>query len=127
MKPVTTFILAIIFTFTAVFKVGAQSAETIWLTANTTAYKTGETVLVTVNAVSGTPVQGFTFQIRYDPACLQPVNATSPISGMNGLQLPQTTGSGGCILCQHHASNCQWHISRGAIRYPWGLSDQPHA
>ena len=31
MKPVTTFILAIIFTFTAVFNVSAQSAETIWL------------------------------------------------------------------------------------------------
>ena len=62
------------------------------LTSNTSAYKTGETVLVTVNAVSGTPVQGFTFQIRYDPACLQPVNATSPIPGMNGLSLPQTTG-----------------------------------
>lgn len=92
MKRITSFILAIIFTFSAFFKVGAQSAETIWLTSNTSAYKTGETVLVTVNAVSGTPVQGFTFQIRYDPACLKPVNATSPISGMNGLQLPQTTG-----------------------------------
>jgi hypothetical protein len=92
MKPVTTFILAIIFTFTAVFKVSAQAAESIWLTANTTAYKTGETVMVTVNAVSATPIQGFTFQIRYDPACLQPVNATSPISGMNGLSLPQTAG-----------------------------------
>ncbi len=92
MKPVTTFILAIIFTFTTIFNVSAQSAETIWLASNTSAYKTGETVLVTVNAVSGTPVQGFTFQIRYDPACLQPVNATSPISGMNGLSLPQTTG-----------------------------------
>ena len=31
MKPVTAFILAIILTFTAVFKVSAQSAETIWL------------------------------------------------------------------------------------------------
>jgi hypothetical protein len=92
MKHFTTFIIAIIFTFTAVFKVSAQSAETIWLTANTTAYKTGETVIVTVNAISGTLVQGFTFQIRYDPTCLQPVNATSPITGMNGLQLPQTTG-----------------------------------
>jgi len=92
MKSVTAFILAIIFTFTAIFKVSAQSAETIWITASTMAFKTGETVMVTVNAVSATPIQGFTFQIRYDPACLQPVNATSPIPGMNGLQLPQTTG-----------------------------------
>ena len=70
----------------------AQGAETIWLSAVNTSYKTGETVLVTVNASSATPVQGFTFQIRYDPECLRPVNASSPIAGMNGLQLPQLTG-----------------------------------
>jgi hypothetical protein len=92
MKPFITFLLAIILTFTAVFNVKAQSAETIWLAAAGTAYKTGETILVTVNAASATPIQGFTFQIRYDPACLQPTNATSPMAGMNGLQLPQTTG-----------------------------------
>jgi hypothetical protein len=92
MKSVTTFILAIILTFTAVIEVGAQSAETIWLTANTLAFKTGETVVVNVNANTATPIQGFTFQIRYDPACLQPVNAVSPISGMNGLSLPQIRG-----------------------------------
>jgi hypothetical protein len=92
MKSIKAFTLAIIFTFISVFSVRAQTPETIWITASTTAFKTGETVIVTVNAVSATPIQGFTFQIRYDPACLQPVNATSPISGMNGLQLPQTTG-----------------------------------
>ncbi len=92
MKTINSIILAIIFSFISIFKVNAQSAETIWIVADTVAYKTGETVMVTVNAVTATPIQGFTFQIRYDPACLQPVNATSPISGMNGLQLPQTTG-----------------------------------
>lgn len=92
MKTIKAFTLAIIFTFFSVFSVSAQAAETIWITASTTAFKTGETVLVTVNAISTTPIQGFTFQIRYDPACLKPVNATSPISGMNGLQLPQNTG-----------------------------------
>ena len=92
MKLIKVFALAIIFTFISVFSVGAQTPETIWITASTTSFKTGETVIVTVNAVSATPIQGFTFQVRYDPACLQPVHATSPISGMNGLQLPQTTG-----------------------------------
>jgi hypothetical protein len=70
----------------------AQAAESIWLTANTTAFKTGETVTVAVNATSATPIQGFTFQIRYDPACLRPVNAVSTISGMNALRLPQISG-----------------------------------
>jgi len=92
MKPFTAFLLAIIVAFTAALHVSAQSAETIWLTTDSTAHKTGETVLVRVNAASATPIQGFTFQIRYDPACLQPTQATSPIAGMNGLQLPQTPG-----------------------------------
>lgn len=75
-----------------VFGVQAQSPESIWLAANTNAYKTGETVVVAVNASAATPVQGFTFQIRYDPTCLKPVNASSPIQGMNGLPLPQLEG-----------------------------------
>ena len=93
MKSITAFILAFIFSFVLVFNAHAQSAETIWLSSTgVTAYKTGETVLITVNANSVTAIQGFTFQIRYDPACLKPVNATSPVSGMNGLSLPQTAG-----------------------------------
>ncbi len=93
MKSVfNTVILAMIFTVLGAVNVSAQSAESIWLAANTTAYKTEETVVVTVNAISATPIQGFTFQIRYDPACLKPVNASSSIPGMNGLPLPQLTG-----------------------------------
>jgi hypothetical protein len=92
MKYITALAIALVFIFSIVFSVGAQSAESIWLAANVQEYKTGETVLVTVNAASTTPVQGFTFQIRYDSACLQPINAASPIQGMNGLSLPQTDG-----------------------------------
>lgn len=92
MKQLTAFVLAIFFTFTAAANVHAQAGESIWLSASTTSYKKGETVKVTVNAITATPIQGFTFQIRYDPACLQPNNAASPISSMNGLSLPQTSG-----------------------------------
>jgi hypothetical protein len=92
MKSVIAWMLAFLLTLSAVVNVSAQSAESIWLTANTTAYKTGEIVIVTVNATSSTPVQGFTFQIRYDPACLKPINASSTIPGMNGLPLPQLSG-----------------------------------
>ena len=84
--------LAILAVLGSTSHVQAQVSETIWLAAATTAYKTGETVMATVNASSATPIQGFTFQIRYDPACLKPVNASSPIPGMNGLPLPQLTG-----------------------------------
>lgn len=91
-RIIVAFSLVILVALGYVVGVQAQSPESIWLVANTTAYKTGETVIVTVNASTVTPVQGFTFQIRYDPACLQPTNASSPIPGMNGLPLPQLTG-----------------------------------
>lgn len=92
MKRIFGLILAMGLAWAGVMHVHAQDAETIWIAADTTAYKAGEIVIVTVNARSATPVQGFTFQIRYDPACLKPVNAASPISSMNGLSLPQTAG-----------------------------------
>ena len=92
MKSIYAVTLMIVLSFVLVGNVSAQTSESIWLTASTTAYKTGETVTVALNANSATPIQGFTFQIRYDPACLRPVNASSPIPGMNGLPLPQLTG-----------------------------------
>jgi hypothetical protein len=92
MRHIAGLIPAVILALAAMLPVHAQAAESIWLAAGVTAYKSGDTVIVTVNAASVTPIQGFTFQIRYDPACLQPVNAASPIPGMNGLSLPQTAG-----------------------------------
>ena len=92
MKRVIACTFAALLALILTVSVKAQSAESIWLTTNTKNYKTGETVLVILNASSGTLIQGFTFQIRYDPACLQPINASSPISGMNGLPLPQISG-----------------------------------
>ena len=91
-RIIVAFSLVILVALGPVFGVQAQSSESIWLVADTTAYKTGETVIIAVNASTMTPVQGFTFQIRYDSACLQPINASSPIPGMNGLPLPQLAG-----------------------------------
>lgn len=92
MRSITAFALAMVLTFTVVITGNAQSTESIWLTVNTTTYKTRETVIATVNASSATPIQGFTFQIRYDPACLKPINAVSQVPGMNALPLPQISG-----------------------------------
>jgi len=92
MRSIPAFLLAIVLTFTLVISGNAQSTESIWLTVNTTTYKTRETVVATVNASSATPIQGFTFQIRYDPACLKPVNAVSQVPGVNALPLPQISG-----------------------------------
>jgi hypothetical protein len=92
MRAVTAFVLAIVLISTIVVSASAQSTEGIWITAPATVYKTGETVVVTLNASSSTPIQGFTFQIRYDPDCLKPVNAVSQVPGMNALPLPQISG-----------------------------------
>jgi FHA domain-containing protein/cohesin domain-containing protein len=92
MKRLFAIPLAMLVAIVLFLSVSAQSTDSIWLTASTTAYKTGETVVVTVNATAGTPVQGFTFQVRYDPACLKPTNASSQVPGMNGLPLPQISG-----------------------------------
>lgn len=91
MKKIALTLVALIFLF-VVIPVQAQAAESIWITASTNSFKTGETVIVTVNGSSATPIQGLTFQIKFDPACLQAVNAASPIPGMNGLSLPQISG-----------------------------------
>ena len=92
MKSISAFVLAFLYAFVLVMNVGAQSSESIWLTANSASYKTNETVIVAVNGTSATPIQGFTFQIRYDPACLEPVNAVSTLPGINALPLPQIAG-----------------------------------
>ncbi len=92
MKKFISTLLAIILSLLFLIPAYAQSSESMWLTASVSSFKTGETVIINFNAVSVTPIQGFTFQIRYDPACLERVNAASPIVGMNGLLLPQLGG-----------------------------------
>src|SRR5215207_3404139 len=92
MRSIIVFLLAVALSFTVVTRASAQSTENIWLTVDTTTYKTRETVVATLHASSATPIQGFTFQIRYDPACLKPVNAVSQVPGMNALPLPQISG-----------------------------------
>jgi hypothetical protein len=92
MRYIALLIIILAVCMAAISPASAQTPETIWITAGRTSFKTGETVIVTVNASSATPIQGFTFQIRYDPACLKPLNAASPIPGMNGLFLPQAPG-----------------------------------
>ena len=92
MRSINVFLLAIVLCFALVSHASAQSTESIWLTVDTTTYKTRETVVATLHASSTTPIQGFTFQIRYDPSCLKPVNAVSQVPGMNALPLPQISG-----------------------------------
>ncbi len=92
LKSVLALALGIMLACAATLSGHAQAAESIWLTASRSSYAAGDTVIVAVNARSATPIQGFNFKIRYDPACLRPVDAASPIAAMNGLLLPQQGG-----------------------------------
>jgi hypothetical protein len=91
MKRIATLLIATLCLFLTV-PVQAQTPESIWITASTESFKTGETLIVTVQAVSSMPIQGFTIQIGNDPDCFRPLNAASPIADMNGLLLPQSNG-----------------------------------
>jgi hypothetical protein len=108
MKSITASFLAILLAFTFAIRANAQSTESIWLTVNTTTYKTRETVVATLNASSATPIQGFTFQIRYDPACLKPINAVSQVPPGARHECPaiaSALGHGRWFLCQHYTAN----------------------
>lgn len=49
----------------------AQSANNLSLTASTPNVASGQNLLVTLQGNVSTPSQGFSLQLRYDPACLQ--------------------------------------------------------
>ena len=70
----------------------AQAAETIWMESSQQTYNAGDTITVTIKAISSTPIQGFNFQLRYDPACLQPSVPTGLLPGLNYMSVPQTEG-----------------------------------
>jgi hypothetical protein len=92
MKRLPSLLLAVSLALVFVWSAQAQTPESVWLSAAATTFKPADTVSVSVNAISGTPIQGFSIQIRYDPACLQPTETTTPIPGMNLLSLPQIPG-----------------------------------
>ncbi len=91
-KRILALAFAVVLAGTAVIRGQAQAAETIWLAATASSYAAGDTVIATINARADTPIQGFTFKIRYDAACLRPVHAASPIPALTGLLLPQQGG-----------------------------------
>ena len=93
MKRLTTLLLAALFIFGAYSGVKAQSAGTIWIETNQTTFSAGDTITVTLKANSAAPIQGLTFQLRYDPACLQPGTPTSLLSGLNPLSVENSARS----------------------------------
>lgn len=92
MKPISAIFLVIIFLFSTVFHANAQSADTIWIEATNQNHAIGEVVTVNLHAVTSTPIQGFAFQLSYDPSCVQPEQPSSSQTGMNSFPLPQETG-----------------------------------
>ncbi len=92
MKYLSAIFLTILLASLALFGVGAQAADTIWMETGKDAFGPGETITVTLKANSKTPIQGFNFKLRYDPNCLQPGDPTSLVSGLNYMTVPQISG-----------------------------------
>lgn len=92
MKSLTCLLIAAMLAFGFFFGASAQGPESIWIETGQTSYGAGETIVVTLNAQSATPIQGFSFQLRYDPACLQPEAPTGLLAGINLMAVPQTAG-----------------------------------
>jgi hypothetical protein len=91
-KQLMALVFALILMFNTIFGVSAQAAETIWMETSKQAYAAGETITVILKANTATPIQGFSFQLRYDPACLQPTTPSSQLSGLNYMSVPQSAG-----------------------------------
>ena len=92
MKYLTAIFLALLLGLGAIPGVAAQAAGTIWMETSQQSYAAADTIIITVNATAAAPIQGFTFQLRYDPACLQPAIPTTLLSGMNYMSVPQSSG-----------------------------------
>jgi hypothetical protein len=92
LKYLSALALVLTLFFSAILRVSAQAAETIWLESNKESYSAGETITVTLKANTVTPIQGFSFQLRYDSACLQSAVPSSLLPGLIYQPVPQTAG-----------------------------------
>ena len=109
MKHLTAFLLAFILLLSTSMHSFAQAADTIWMETDKDSYSPGEPVTVTIKANSAAPVQGFTFSLRYDPACLQPETPASLVTGLNYMALPQADG----IVSAIFASTTKINVNGG--------------
>ncbi len=91
MKPLF-FLSILMLTLGFVFPVAAETADSVWIESEQQFLQVGETITITVRTSVSVPLQGYTFQLGYDPACLQLQETTNLISGMNSLPTPEETG-----------------------------------
>lgn len=92
LKKLSVCLIALFLVLTAYRAAFAQAASTIWLETDRQTAGPSDLITIKLNASSGTPVQGFAFQLSYDPACLQPESLTSLLPGLNNLEVPQKPG-----------------------------------
>ena len=70
----------------------AQTAETIWITTDKVTFSGDEPVRVMILANSATPIQGFSFRLQYDPACLQVKSSDKSIAQLSNMSMKQEPG-----------------------------------
>ncbi len=92
MKRLTALILALLIAFLALPVARAQAAETIWIETSQDSYTVGEPITITLKTNTTRSIQGFTYKLRFDPACMQPEVPVSLFSEINYMAVPQTPG-----------------------------------
>ena len=92
MKTLATYLLAFMLSIVSFLPAHAQAAESIWMEVDKDSFNAGETITVTLNAISSTPIQGFSFKLSFDPACMEPSQPVSLLQGLNYMSVPQTSG-----------------------------------
>lgn len=82
-------VMATLFTTYATY---AQAINAISISADTTRQGEKTVLQVTVAASAIEKIQGITFQLKYDPACLQPSGFQSLVLNLNNTSMPQNAG-----------------------------------
>jgi hypothetical protein len=75
-----------------VLPVTAQSGDGVWIEVDQQTFRVSEIATIIVYGNASVPIQGYTFQLRYDPACLQFKKTTNLVNNMNSSPLPEEPG-----------------------------------
>lgn len=69
-----------------------QTAETVWMTTDKITFSGDEPVKVMIYANSSTAIQGFSFRLQYDPACLQVKSSEKSLPQLSNMSMKQDLG-----------------------------------
>lgn len=95
LRLILILLLALALPATALAAAPAQNPgqpQSVWVTSNMAAVGANQTLRVSINANSATPIQGLSFSLRYDPACLAVQGSQIVLDGLSNMSMKQPAG-----------------------------------